>query len=260
MQSIPWILQYKTAMPKIQVDSKQLPPIDPYEELRTRALSIYIAQLSEEANPQNRKLAVDLANKTSMKRNPEILVALDSLVQFETAKDVLDNAKKVLSQSQGEFQKSLVAAITKEPDHGFSKSDKIEIPDDFFDDIVFFRDYVMPEMTKVLRGDERSCMICHGEPGRVPSMELFAPDQVGFLSVEQLLVNYRILQHRVDTGDIMSSKLLRKPLNVQSGKEDGHQGGRRYQPNDPGYLILKAWIENQVVIQDQYGLPERNKK
>jgi hypothetical protein len=103
-------------------------------------------------------------------------------------------------------------------------------------------------------------MICHGEPGRVPSMELFAPDQVGFLSVEQLLVNYRILQHRVDTDDIMSSKLLRKPLNVQSGKEDGHQGGRRYQPNDPGYLILKAWIENQVVIQDQYGLPDRNKK
>ena len=260
LQSIPWILQYKTAVPKIQVDAKQLPPIDPYEELRTRALSIYIAQLSEKANPQNRKLAVDLANKTSMKRNPEILVALDSLIQFETAKDVLDNAKKVLSQSQGEFQKSLVAAITKEPDHGFSKSDQVEIPDDFFNDIVFFRDYVMPEMTKVLRGDERSCMICHGEPGRVPSMELFAPDQVGFLSVEQLLVNYRILQHRVDTNDIMSSKLLRKPLNVQSGKEDGHQGGRRYQPNDPGYLILKAWIENQVVIQDQYGLPERDKK
>ena len=174
MQSIPWVMQYKTAMPKIQADAKQLPPIDPYEELRTRALSIYIAQLSEKANPQNRKLAADLANKTSMKRNPEILVALDSLVQFETAKDVLDNAKKVLSQSQGEFQKSLVAAITKEPDHGFNKSDKVEIPEDFFNDIVFFRDYVMPEMTKVLRGDERSCMICHGElRSKAPENEQF---------------------------------------------------------------------------------------
>ncbi|MEC7565966.1 MAG: hypothetical protein VX738_09820, partial [Planctomycetota bacterium] len=260
LQSIPWILQYKTAAPKIQTDSDQLPPIDPYEELRTRALSSYIVQLSRTAHPQNRKLAVDLANKTSMKRNPEILVALESLVEFETEKGVLENAKKVLSQSQGEFQKSLIAAVSKEPDHGFEQSDTVEIPPDFFKDVVFFRDYVMPEMTRVLRGDERSCMICHGEPGRVPSMELFAPDQVGFLSVEQLLVNYRILQHRVNTMEVKSSKLLRKPLNVQSGKEDGHQGGRRYQPDDPGYLILKAWVENQVVIQDKYGLPERNKK
>ena len=78
--------------------------------------------------------------------------------------------------------------------------------------------------------------------------------------LDQLLINYRILQHRVNTEDIMNSKLIRKPLNVQSGKEDGHQGGRRYQPNDPGYLILKKWVENQVNIQGAYGLPERNKK
>jgi len=39
---------------------------------------------------------------------------------------------------------------------GFSKSDKdkVDIPEDFFNDIVFFRDYAMPEMTKVLRGDK----------------------------------------------------------------------------------------------------------
>ena len=58
----------------------------------------------------------------------------------------------------------------------------------------------------------------------------------------------------------MNSKLIRKPLNVQTGKEDGHQGGRRYQTNDSGYLILKKWVENQVNIQGTYGLPERNKK
>ena len=175
-----------------------------------------------------------------MKRNPEILVALEALRAFETDKKVLENANKVLSQSQGAFQKSLLAAVSKEPDHGFgSKDGKLNIPAEFFNDVVYFRDYVMPEMTKVLRGDERSCMICHGEPGRVPSLELYPPDQVGYLSVDQLLINYRILQHRVNTEDIMNSKLIRKPLNVQSGKEDGHQGGRRYQPNDPGYLILR---------------------
>jgi hypothetical protein len=57
----------------------------------------------------------------------------------------------------------------------------------------FFRDYVVPEMTWVLRGDERSCMHCHGEPGRVPSMELHRPDQVGYLPVDQLLDNYATL-------------------------------------------------------------------
>ena len=67
-----------------------------------------------------------------------------------------------------------------------------------------------------------------------------APDQVGFLPVDKLLANYRILQQRVNLDDNSRSKLLRKPLNVQSGKEDGHQGGRRYQPNDPGYQILKV--------------------
>jgi hypothetical protein len=217
--------------------------------------------LSNSADSRTRKLAVDLANQTSMKRNPEILVGLEALRAFETDKQVLENANKVLSQSQGAFQKSLLAAVAKEPDHGFEvENGVVRVPDDFFNDIVYFRDYVMPEMTKVLRGDERSCMICHGEPGRVPSLELYPPDQVGFLSVDQLLINYRILQHRVSIDDIMNSKLIRKPLNVQTGKEDGHQGGRRYQTNDSGYLILKKWVENQVNIQGTYGLPERNKK
>ncbi len=261
MQSVPWILEYKTKLPEVVKDPKALPPIDPYEELRTRALTVFLQQLSNSADSRTRKLAVDLANQTSMKRNPEILVALEALRAFETDKQVLENANKVLSQSQGAFQKSLLAAVAKEPDHGFEvENGVVRVPDDFFNDIVYFRDYVMPEMTKVLRGDERSCMICHGEPGRVPSLELYPPDQVGFLSVDQLLINYRILQHRVSIDDIMNSKLIRKPLNVQTGKEDGHQGGRRYQTNDSGYLILKKWVENQVNIQGTYGLPERNKK
>ncbi|MFL2865597.1 MAG: hypothetical protein ACJZ8Y_10320 [Pirellulaceae bacterium] len=261
MQSVPWMLEYKTKLPEVDNDPNALPPVDPYEELRTRALMVFLQQLSTNADPRTRKLAVDLANQTSMKRNPEILVGLEALQDFETDKKVLENANKVLSQSQGAFKTSLLTAVSKEPDHGFEEEDGMaRLPDDFFNDVVYFRDYVMPEMTKVLRGDERSCMICHGEPGRVPSLELYPPDQVGFLSVDQLLINYRILQHRVNTADIMNSKLIRKPLNVQTGKEDGHQGGRRYQPNDPGYLILKQWVENQVNIQGAYGLPERNKK
>ena len=57
------------------------------------------------------------------------------------------------------------------------------------------------------------------------------------------------MQKRVLLTDLEKSKILRKPLNVQDGKEDGHQGGRRYSINDPGYLILKKWVEIQPEVQ-----------
>ena len=79
MQSVPWVLEYKTKLPEVVKDPKALPPVDPYEELRTRALTVFMDQLSEKADTRTRKLAVDLANRTSMKRNPEILVALEAL-------------------------------------------------------------------------------------------------------------------------------------------------------------------------------------
>lgn len=262
LEQVSWILEYKRDLPEAKVDPNKVPPVDPFEQLRTRALQLFVSQLAESADSRNRTRAADLANKTALRRNPEILVALASLVEFEKDKKVVENAKKVLSQSTDAFKKSLVAAIKDEPDHGLEVDGNGNpvVPDDYYNNIVYFRDFVIPEMTKVLRGDERSCMICHGKPGRVPSLELYAPDQVGYLDTKQLLVNYRILQHRVDPKDLPMSKLLRKPLNVQSVKEEGHQGGRRYQPDDPGYLIIKRWSESQVEIQGKYGLPARNKK
>ena len=257
IRSVPWILTFERELPEVKVDPKALPPIDPYEELRSRALRLFLTQLDENALAENRKVAVELANKTALRKNPEILTSLASLEKFEKDASVLEGAKKVLSQERGAFAKQLTAAISQETNHGFTNDDSgvVEIPEDFIQDLTYFRDYVVPEMTKVLRGDERSCMICHGEPGRVPSMELNPPDQVGFLATDKLLENYRILQTRITIDDLDNSKLLRKPLNVQSGKEDGHQGGRRYQPMDAGYLILKKWAENQVVIQNRYGRP-----
>ena len=255
MRSVPWILEYKRELPEVKVDPKQLPPVDPYEELRTRALALFLTQLSETADPRNRKEAASLANKTALKRNPEVLTALETMVGFETDKKIIDNAKKVLSQNRVTFNKDLIASLKTEPHHGFETDDggDPKPPEDFVQDVTYFRDYVIPEMTRVLRGDERSCMICHGEPGRVPSMELHPPDQGGYLPVDKLLANYRILQQRVNTEDVQRSKLLRKPLNVQTAKEDGHQGGRRYQPDDPGYRLLTRWVMNQVEVQRKYG-------
>ena len=250
-----WILEYKRELPEVKVNSKQLPPIDPYEKLRTQVLQLFLTQLTESADPRNRKEATHLANKTALRRNPEVLTALAAMLKFEKDEQVIGNANKVLSQNKETFNKDLIAALKAEPDHGFPIDDAgvLKPPQDFIQDVTYFRDYIIPEMTKVLRGDERSCMICHGEPGRVPSMEIHAPDQVGFLPVDKLLANYRILQQRVNVKDVARSKLLRKPLNVQTGKEDGHQGGRRYQPNDPGYRVLTKWVMNQVTIQRKYG-------
>jgi hypothetical protein len=51
-------------------------------------------------------------------------------------------------------------------------------------------------------------------------------DVNGYLSANAALLE------RVNENDVEQSKILRKPLNVQSGKEDGHQGGRRFNPGD----------------------------
>ncbi|MGI9427199.1 MAG: hypothetical protein ACR2NM_00975, partial [Bythopirellula sp.] len=252
VRSILWILTFERQLPEVHVDPNTPPAVDPFEELRSRALRLFLTQLRSDAHAENRKLAVELANQTALRRNPEVLTALAELKTFEEDQKVLEQVDKVLSQERGAFDQQLVDAVGAETDHGFDMGDnsKPVLPDRFVEDIVYFRDYVVPEMTRVLRGDERSCMICHGEPGRVPSMELNAPDEVGFLPVEKLLANYRILQKRVNPDDVESSKLLRKPLNVQTGEEDGHQGGRRYQPMDPGYLILRKWVLNQVELRD----------
>ena len=83
-------------------------------------------------------------------------------------------------------------------------------------------------------------------------MELAGPDGNGYWTVPNMLKNYLLLQQRVNPADIETSKLLRKPLNVQTGKEDGHQGGRRYVPAERGYQIIRRWVLDQPrVLQGQ---------
>ena len=114
-------------------------------------------------------------------------------------------------------------------------------------------DYVAPEMSRPQRMDERSCVNCHAVEGRVPSMELAGPDGNGYWTVAKMLKNYLILQQRVNVADIETSKLLRKPLNVQTGKEDGHQGGRRYLPAERGYQIIRHWVLDQPRVMQSLG-------
>jgi hypothetical protein len=113
----------------------------------------------------------------------------------------------------------------------------------------YFRNWVAPELTKSNREDEFACLGCHGVAGRVPSMPLQPADDNGYLSAKATYANYVSLQERVNEVDVEQSKLLRKPLNVQSGKEDGHQGGRRFNPGDRGYEILRRWVLDTAALK-----------
>jgi hypothetical protein len=253
LPSVEWILTHKRELPDV-VPGK-LPPIDPLEQVRTRALQLFLDQLREDADPDTRKLAVTMAQKTVLRRNPEALTALEMMLAFEKRDDVVKNAKNVLSQNRNNFVKELTDAVGKETPKLIEVGDD-GLPKEFVADFEYFRDYVTPEMNRVLRGDERSCFACHGVKGRVPPLELSRPDDAGYLPIAKLLENYRKLQKRVNHADVDKSFLLRKPLNVQNGKEEGHQGGRRYQPEDPGYQILRKWALNQVGNASQLGVKQ----
>ncbi len=57
------------------------------------------------------------------------------------------------------------------------------------------------------------------------------------------------MQQRVDLADVEKSKFLLKPLNIQTGEDDGHQGGVRYEPEDPGYQVIREWVLKQTELQ-----------
>jgi hypothetical protein len=82
-------------------------------------------------------------------------------------------------------------------------------------------------------------------------MELSPADENGYQSSKGLYRNYTALLERINENDVEKSKILRKPLNVQSGKEDGHQGGRRFNPGDRGYEILRRWVLDAAVLKTQ---------
>ena len=80
-------------------------------------------------------------------------------------------------------------------------------------------------------------------------MQLAPPEENGYLDAEATYRNYTALLERVNEADVENSKFLRKPLNVQSGKEDGHQGGRRYNPGDRGYEIIRRWVLDSAALK-----------
>ena len=180
VQSIGWMLTHKG---KGAAKTKPGNPADKADEdltIKDRALQLYLNQLRPDAEPATRALAIKMANQTALRRNPEVLTALAKVVQFENSVELKKIAANVLKQGTEKFMPELLDALRKEKDasvafagDGMPRPTKEQI-----DDVLFFRDYVMPELVRQKREDSKSCLACHGVPGAVALVHASARGRV----------------------------------------------------------------------------------
>ena len=215
LPAIRWMLTHDTALPEVRTPKPAT--ADPLAEFRERSVNLYIAQLTNaKVDSRLRNSALALAADPRIHTHPKIRPILEKARPAYAEPDVPE-----------------VQALSPEWRANFE----------------YFRLWFAPELSKTNREDEFACLGCHGVAGRVPSMGLSAADDNGYLSARALYTNFRTLMERVNETDVENSKLLRKPLNVQSGKEDGHQGGRRFSPTDRGYEILRRWVLDTAALK-----------
>jgi hypothetical protein len=251
LPSVAWITAYGDGIPEVdQATDQQLSP--EIETARARAIELYLRMLKPDTPVLSRNVAMRMANLTALRQHPAVQRALREIAEKEknqTARNALRSADPPA------WMADLQEAVKKEPMAASLKDGQGQpnLTPQFVASFRYFSDHVAPELNRPQRMDEMSCMKCHGVRGRVPSMELEAPDGNGYWSMPKMLKNYLILRERVNLADIEQSKLLRKPLNVQTGKEDGHQGGRRYLPAERGYQIIRRWVLDQPRVLQSLG-------
>lgn len=247
LPSVSWVMSFNDEIP--EVGATKQPQLSPeLAAARSRAVALYLQMLKPDTPVMSRNIALRLANTTALRQNPTVQTALREM------KD--DAARSALRYADEQtFLNDLREAIKKEPLASALKDAKGEpnLTPQFLASFRYFSDHVAPELNRDQRMDTMSCMKCHAVPGRVPSLELEAPNGNGYWSVAKMLKNYLLLQQRVNLPDIETSKLLRKPLNVQTGKEDGHQGGRRFAPNERPYQIIRRWVLDQPRVVQSLG-------
>lgn len=213
--AVKWLLRFGQEVPEIG-SAPQLPK--EFEAVRDQAVELTLRALEGKTDRRTRNAVTALAGDPIVRKHEKIGPAL-----------------KKISQQYFEQEPEEVTKLNADWRRNWE----------------YFRDWVAPEMTKPNREDQMSCLGCHGVPGRVPSMELANADDLGYVKMNGLLANYRSLLERVNEVAVEQSKILRKPLNIQSGKEDGHQGGRRFNPNDQAYKILEAWVRDAARLKGQ---------
>ena len=230
--------------------------IDPIAAAKAEVVAMFVQWFSPSTPQEIRELAARIASLPALRRHPEVRKAIAAHVENEPVARIRTRLQLLLAnddQRYGAELRDLIA--TGRSDAIDSEGRPIEPTQEFVKDILHFRDYVFAEMTKVSDRDGRACISCHGVPGRVPTLYLHPPDGAGFIGAKELLSNYRKLQARVDLEDPERSLFLRKPLNVQTGQEEGHQGGLRYEPGDEGFLVLRDWVLKQAALQTPAETP-----
>jgi hypothetical protein len=206
--AVKWLLRFGLPVPEVTSDLQ--PPAE-YAKLRDQAVDLYLKALNGKTDSRTRSAAMAISGDPIVRKEPRIA--------------------PVLSKLQPKYYEADPPEVAK-------------LSPEWRRNWEYFRDWVAPEMTKPNREDQQSCLGCHGVAGRVPSMELSQADDLGYVKMAGLASNYKILMERVNENSVETSKLLRKPLNVQSGQEDGHQGGRRFNPNDYAYKVLEQWVRD----------------
>jgi hypothetical protein len=232
-------------------DDQGVDVISPVVAAKDDIIRMFISWSSADTPQDIRSRAIVLANRRSLRRNPEVLKALSAYIDQEPTPELKDRIQNILNSDDtvygGEIRK-LIEEQREAADNNTSVR-KLEVTGEWIADVLHFRDYVFAEMTKINESDNRACISCHGVPGRVPTLFVQPPDAAGYIPPADLLGNYRKMQQRVDLADVEKSKFLLKPLNIQTGEDDGHQGGVRYKPEDPGYQIIREWVLKQAELQ-----------
>lgn len=248
LPSVAWVMEYGDGVPEIDPAKANAALKPETVAARARAIQLYLQTLQPGTPELSRGIAVRLANLTGVRNDPAVQQAFRKFLEKER-NGAIQHALRT-SDPQA-WLNDLRAAMKAEPLAAPYKDAQGEprLTEAFIANFRYFNDHVAPELARPQRMDEMSCMKCHGVKGRVPSMELEAQDGNNYWSLPKQLKNYLILQQRVDLSDIEASKLLRKPLNVQTGKEDGHQGGRRYLPSERGYQVIRRWVLDQPRVQ-----------
>ena len=234
-------------------DERGVDVIDPITTAKDEIIRMFNTWFAADKPEEARELAVQLANKTALRRNPEVRKALAAYVEQEPIPRLRDRIQNILNSDDKVYGEQLRKLITEQGPPQGSDARRLEPTSEFIDDVLHFRDYVFAEMNKIDEADAKACISCHGVPGRVPTLYLEAPDAAGYIPPDKLLDNYRKMQQRVNLRELERSKLLQKPLNIQTGEQDGHQGGQRFEANDPGYQVIREWVLKQAELQRDGG-------
>jgi hypothetical protein len=229
LPSAGWMLTYGTAVPEVG----QSAAADSTSELHQSALALIVRNLDPSADRRARAVAVAMLYQPALYSTPEVIAAAGRIDA--------GSYRRLLPEA---FERELAEAVDED-----KAEPKLELTDRRRRNFAYFRDFIVPELARENRADGDSCFSCHGG-GKVPSMSLEAPDRRSrYLSPQDTWTNYRTLLARIDSADPAASKVLRKPLNIQTGKEDGHQGGLRYKPSDRGYEILLRWVLDAAELE-----------